>query len=283
MTDFHEDTDLSGVSVTDVLEALRLRATSSRDLGDRFERLVQSAFKTDRTYRERFTDVWLWMEWKDRGAEPDTGIDLVARTADGQLVAIQCKFYDSEHTLVKGDIDSFFTASGREPFSERIIVSTTDRWSRHAEKALERQQIPVIRLGIDDLDAMSIDWSQFDPNKVTDLVESPRKQLRPHQVVAAEKVRAGFGEMDRGQMIMACGTGKTLTALRIAEEQVGAGGTVLFLAPSIALISQSLKEWTAECEIPIRPFAVCSDVTAGRLIAGENAAPYDLPIPLPPR
>jgi predicted helicase len=266
-------------SVIDVLEALRRRATSSRDLGDRFERLIQSAFKTDRTYRERFTDVWLWMEWADRVGEPDTGIDLVAKTVEGGLVAIQCKFYDPEHMLVKADIDSFFTASGREPFSERIIMSTTDRWSRNAEKALERQQIPVVRLGIDDLDAMSVEWSQFDPDRVTDLVETPRKQLRPHQEDAAESVRAGFGETDRGQMIMACGTGKTLTALRIAEEQVGTGGTVLFLAPSIALVSQALKEWTVECETPIRPFAVCSDVTAGQQIRGDNAAPYDLPIP----
>ncbi len=266
-------------SITEVLNALREAATSQRNLGDRFERLVQAAFRTDRTYRERFSDVWLWMDWPDRQMEPDTGIDLVAKTHDGQFVAIQCKFYDSGHTLVKEDIDSFFTASGREPFSERIIISTTDRWSRHAEKALERQQIPVIRLGIDDLDSMSIDWSRFDPARAADLVEEPRKQLRAHQITAAEKVRAGFGEVDRGQLIMACGTGKTLTSLRIAEEHVGAGGTVMFLAPSIALVSQALKEWTAECEVPIRPFAVCSDVTAGRLIEGENAAPYDLPIP----
>ena len=267
------------MSVTQVLDAIRRVASSERDKGDRFERLVQSAFRTDRTYRDRFSDVWLWMDWPERGSEPDTGIDLVAKTTDGQMVAIQCKFYDPDHTLVKGDIDSFFTASGRAPFTERIIVSTTDRWSRHAEKALEGQQIPVLRMGIDDLDAMSIDWTQFDPHRLSDLIETPRKQLRQHQLVAADKTRAGFGETDRGQMIMACGTGKTLTALRIAEEHAGTGGTVLFLAPSIALVSQSLKEWTAECETPIRPFAVCSDVSAGRRIEGDNAAPYDLPIP----
>ncbi len=78
---------------------------------------------------------------------------------------------------------------------------------------------------------------------------------------------------------MACGTGKTFTALRIAEEHAGAGKSVLFLAPSIALVAQSLKEWTAECEVPIRPFAVCSDATAGKLIEGENATPHDLAVP----
>ena len=137
----------------------------------------------------------------------------------------------------------------------------------------------MTQIGIDDLDAMTIEWEQFDFSAPGDLVETTRKSLWSHQVTAVEKVRAGFGESDRGKLVMACGTGKTFTPLKIAEEHVGAGGAVLFLAPSIALVSQSLKEWTAESAIPLRPFAVCSDVTAGKPIEGENALPYDLPIP----
>ena len=267
------------MSVSRVLELIRAHSTSEWDKGDRFERLMQGAFRTDRTYRERFTDVWLWMDWPDRGDEPDIRIDLVAKNAGGGYTAIQCKFYAPVHTLVKADIDSFFTASGREPFTDRIIVATTDLWSRNAERSLAGQKIPVTRVGVDELDAMTIDWSQYDAKHLTALVETAKKMLYPHQVTAVEKVRAGFGESDRGKLIMACGTGKTFTALRIAEEHAGAGKAVLFLAPSIALVSQSLKEWTAECDVPIRPFAVCSDATAGKPIEGENAAPYDLPIP----
>ena len=68
---------------------------------------------------------------------------------------------------------------------------------------------------------------------------------------------------------MACGTGKTFTSLRIAEDLVGAGGSVLFLVPSIQLLSQSLREWMANREVDIRPFAVCSDVRVGRKTTDE--------------
>ena len=267
------------MTVSLVLDSIRRHSTSERDKGDKFERLIQEAFRVDRTYCHRFSDVWLWMEWPDRGNEPDIGIDLVAKNADAGYTAIQCKLYAPDHTLSKGDIDSFFTASGREPFTDRIIVATTDLWSQNAEKSLVGQKIPVTRIGVDDLDAMTINWDQYDAKHVTALIATEKKKLRPHQEVAVEKVRAGFGEMDRGKMIMACGTGKTFTSLRIAEEHAGPGKAVLFLAPSIALVSQSLKEWTAETDVPIRPFAVCSDATAGKPIAGENASPYDLPIP----
>jgi len=267
------------MAVSSVLDSIREHSTSERDKGDRFERVVQEALRIDRTYRERFTDVWLWMEWPGRGNEPDTGIDLVAKNRDGGYTAIQCKLYAADHQLVKADIDSFFTASGRDPFTDRIIVATTDLWSQNAERSLIGQQIPVTRIGIDDLDAMTIDWSRYDAHRLTALVATEKKRLRVHQEIAVDKVRAGFGESDRGKLIMACGTGKTFTSLRIAEEHAGAGKAVLFLAPSIALVSQSLKEWTAEANLPIRPFAVCSDPTVGKPIAGENASAYDLPIP----
>lgn len=265
--------------VSDVLEQIRKRSVSERDKGDQFEALVRTAFRKDRTYSERFSDVWLWMDWPDRPTnEPDIGIDLVARTRDGGTVAIQCKHYAPTTTLTKEDIDSFFNASGRSPFTERIIVSTTDLWSSNAEKSLVGQQIPVTRVGVDDLDAMTIEWDQVDLDNLDQLPVRDRHELRPHQRVAVEKVRAGFGESDRGKLIMACGTGKTFTGLRIAED-CGPGSTVLFLAPSIALVSQSLKEWTAECVVPIRPFAICSDATAGKPLEGEIATAFDLPIP----
>lgn len=267
------------MSILDVLDSIRTHATSERDKGDRFERLMLSAFRIDRTYRQQFEEVWLWSDWPGRGNEPDIGIDLVARNAEGGFTAIQCKFYAEDLPLVKEDIDSFFTASGREPFTHRIIVATTDRWSVNAEKSLVRQHIPVTRIGIDDLEAMTIDWDRFDVDGLDRLVETAKKSLLPHQVTAFEKVRAGFGETDRGKLIMACGTGKTLTSLRIAEEHAGTGKSVLFLAPSIALVSQSLKEWTGECEVPIRPFVVCSDATAGKPVDGEPVTPFDLAVP----
>jgi predicted helicase len=183
-------------------------------------------------------------------------------------------------------IAHIFTESGKQHlidgqltgFSERIIVATSDHWSENAEASLDNQTIPVTRIGVDELDGMTIEWDAFDPSSPADLVASARHELRAHQVTAVEKVRAGFHARDRGQLVMACGTGKTFTSLRIAEEQAGVGATVLFLAPSIALVSQTLKEWTGQTVTPIRPFAICSDTTAGRPVDGELGTPYDLAV-----
>lgn len=264
--------------VEKVLDAIRAIATDEHDKGDRFERLMLHAFRTDRTYKQQFSEVWRWMDWPGRSGV-DIGVDLVAVDAEGGLVAIQCKCYASTATLTKEEIDSFVALSGQQQWSRRIIVATTDLWSTNAEKSLEGHAVPIERMGVDDLDAMTVDWSSYDVANPAGLKATKRHELRPHQVKAVDAVRAGFETADRGKLIMACGTGKTFTALRIAEEHAGPGKSVLFLAPSIALVAQSLKEWTGECQVPIRPFAVCSDATAGKTLEGENATPHDLVVP----
>jgi predicted helicase len=266
-------------TIHDILDELFDASTDERDKGDRFERLVASYLRTDVTWSERFSNVWLWMDWPGRQGKADTGIDLVAEEREGGITAIQCKFYAPTHTLQKHDIDSFFTASGKAGFSGRMIVSTTDKWSKHAEDALSDQQIPVTRLRVQDLDESSIDWSQFSLRTPEVMALKDRKVLRPHQKNALESVRLGLQIADRGKLIMACGTGKTFTALRIAEDLVPTGGSVLFLVPSISLLSQTLKEWTAEAAVPLRPVAVCSDTKVGKKNDNEDISPYDLAFP----
>lgn len=253
-----------------LVRGFREDARSNRDLGDRFERLVAAFFRSDPLYADRFSDVWLWNQWPDKGRVGDVGIDLVAKErATGAYCAIQCKFYLPEHTISKEDIDSFFTAAGRNPFTSCMIVSTTDRWGKNAEDALHQSK-PVVRIGLRDLRASPIDWSKFDPKRTTTLGLQPKKELRPHQEAAIRDVLKGFKESERGKLIMACGTGKTFTALRLAEK-VAPGGHVLFLVPSLSLMSQSLREWTAESKKPIHALAVCSDVNIGkRTIKGED-------------
>jgi predicted helicase len=266
-----------------VLDQLYFSATTQRDKGDKFERLMLQFFKTDLQWSDRFSDVWMWMDWPDRHGLPDTGIDLVARdAATGDTVAIQCKFYDPAHYLAKEDIDSFLSASGKRPFGQRLVVSTTDKWGKNAEATIEDQQIPVQRLRFLDLAESSIDWSQFDLSTPEVMTLRDRKQLRPHQKTALAKVRAGLATSDRGKLIMACGTGKTFTSLRIAEDLLPEGGRVLFLVPSISLLSQSLREWAIETEADLRPFAVCSDVKVGkrtRAQSDEDISVVDLAIP----
>lgn len=266
------------IDIAYVLDKLYFSASDERDKGDKFERLVRTWLLTEPVHADRFDEVWRWTDWPDRGASPDHGIDLVAREREtGDLVAVQCKFYDPAHYLTKPDIDSFLSQSGKHPFRSRMVVSTTDRWNSAARSAIEDQQIPVTVLGLNDLVESSVDWSQFTFETPEVLTTKGRKKLRPHQQTALTKVREGFTASNRGQLIMACGTGKTFTSLRIAEDLVPLGGRVLFLVPSIALLNQSLKEWSAEAEDGLRTFAVCSDSKVGR--TNEDASVVDLAIP----
>jgi len=253
------------MTITKILNEFRENSDSPRELGDKFERLMLNYLQTDPIYKEYFSQVWLWMDFPKRGNMPDTGIDLVAVIRDtGDYCAIQCKCYGEDQTLEKSDIDSFFTASGTNLFKKRMIISTTNKWSKNAEAALNNQQIPVIRATIYDLANSPIDWDQFSVENPDHLQLKPKKQIRPHQQTALEKVLRGFQTEDRGKLIMACGTGKTFTALKIAENFPRENNLILFLVPSISLLSQTLREWTAESDINFHSIAVCSDVNVGK-------------------
>jgi len=273
-------------SINDVIEAFR-RAPTNVDRGTLFEKLMVRFFELDPALAQQYEQVCRWIDWEGRKGKGDTGIDLVARERDtGAYTAIQCKFYEPTHTLAKGDIDSFFTASGKKPFTNRVIISTTDKWGPNAEDALDGQTMPVQRINLADIAESPIDWDIAWPQDglTIDLTPAERKQPRPHQIAAIEAVRSGYGVgNDRGKLIMACGTGKTFTALKLAEQLAADGGgaaRVLFLVPSISLLSQSLREWTAQTALDIRAFAVCSDTKVGRLRNTEDFNVYDVPIPV---
>ena len=248
-----------------LLQSFRNAAQSEREKGTYFEELTVQYLRHEAAYAALYSDVWTYAAWaKQNGLDgKDAGIDLVAKTrGTGELHAIQCKFYDEDYRIEKEDIDSFFTASGKKSFSHRIIVSTTNHWTEHAEDALRDQQPPVSKIDLFDLENSQIDWAQFHPKQAP--VLKAKKQLREHQESALAAVRAGLQEHERGKLIMACGTGKTFTSLKIAEAVGGAGKRVLFLVPSLSLLSQSLTEWTQEASLPLDCFAVCSDSDVGK-------------------
>jgi predicted helicase len=264
-----------------VLDELRAQSTSESDKGTKFERLIAEYMRTDPMYAEQFSDVYLWQDWPGRGGKHDTGIDIVAvDRLTGSNVAVQCKFFDPHSTVSKPDIDSFLSASGKEGFTQRIIVSTTDRWNPHAEDSIQGQQVPVRRIGLADLESSPIDWDAFDWATPDELpVSTEKKVLRAHQVKAVADVTEGFLTHDRGKLIMACGTGKTFTSLRLAEKLAGAGRSVLFLVPSISLLSQTLREWTLEASLPLASIAVCSDKKATVRSKSEDISAVDLALP----
>ena len=139
----------------------------------------------------------------------------------------------------------------------------------------------MVRLGAHDFENSSIDWTQFDINSPTIMVQRERNSPREHQLDAINAVLNGFQEHDRGKLIMACGTGKTFTALRIAEQQTKPGDVILFLAPSITLVSQSIREWANQATDPMLVHVVCSDTKAGKVGDEDTSATgrYDLVAP----
>ncbi len=248
-----------------ILAAFRAASVTEREKGTYFEELICVYLRNEPTYADLYSDIWMLA---DIPAEfgistNDTGIDLVARTrGTGEFHAIQCKFYAEAHRIQKSDIDSFFTASGQKPFTHRIIVTTTNEWTEHAEAALFNQQPPVTRIDLHDLETSQIDWPKYQPDAAPIL--KPKFEPRPHQQKAIKSVLLGLTSEDRGKLIMACGTGKTFTSLKIAEEIAGSDKRVLFLVPSLALLSQTLTEWTQQSKTPLHSFAVCSDAEVGK-------------------
>ena len=240
----------------DVLEKIRNESANTRDLGDRFEKITEAFLKTDKLYSNRFHKVWLWKSWpKNDGA--DTGIDLVAEQTDGELCAIQCKCYADDGNLDMKTVATFLAKASSLKLKHKILVYTGDSLTTHAKKVLTDSKTTIITP--EHFRQSSIDWTHF-PNII---VKKNPKKLRVHQQSAIDDVLTGLKSHDRGKMIMACGTGKTMTALHIAEKYAGRGSIVLYLVPSISLILQSMREWSENSTIPHRYIAVCSDKSTG--------------------
>ncbi len=250
-----------------ILKSYRDAAVTEREKGTYFERLSVTFLKNDLVQRQQYSDVWTFGEWAAANGEDgrDTGIDLVAKLRDQEgFVAIQCKFYSPQHRVQKKDIDSFLSASSRHPFIYRVVIDTTEvDWSDNADSTIAKQIIPVVRVGLNALRDSAIDWSAFEVDSKKIKLRS-KKALLEHQQQALTAVKSGFEKHDRGKLIMACGTGKTFTALKIAENLAGEGKRVLVLVPSLALIAQTVREWTNDTKIGLRSFAVCSDVQVGK-------------------
>ena len=253
-----------------ILEKYRKHAFSEKDKGARFERLMQAYLQTDPKYAHLLKQVWLWNEFPGRHdfGGTDTGIDLVALTVDGDYWAVQCKCYQESTAIDKPAVDSFLATSSREfkdetlrttRFAHRLWISTTNHWGANATEAIKNQHPPVTRLNLYDLQESPVDWAKLEQGIHGDASRLAKKVLRPHQKEALDRTHAHFKQAERGKLIMACGTGKTFNALRIAEHETGGKGFVLFLVPSISLLSQSLREWSADAHEPIHAVCICSD------------------------
>lgn len=276
----------------DILKKIREESLTERGKGYEFEKLMRDWLRADRRYSD-LEHVWMWSDFpcRDSFGGKDVGIDLVAKTQWGQYWAIQCKCYTEGTTLDKPAVDSFLATSSRsftEPesgeklqFSNRLWISTTEQWGPNAEEAIQNQEPPVNRVGLRDLEESSVDWdkllSGFEGKQA---LVSEKKGLFPHQEKAVKEAAAHFKDNNRGKLIMACGTGKTFTALKIAENLIGEKGLILFMVPSIALLNQTLNAWHIDSEGGIKAVCICSDIKASKKIKEDNPdSSVDLALP----
>jgi superfamily II DNA or RNA helicase len=247
------------VNLERLLNSLSERADQR---GREFERLCQWLLRSAPEYRGQVCRVWLWDEWPGRWAA-DAGIDLVAETRAGELWAVQAKAYDPSYRVKKADIDSFLSESARPEFSYRLLIATTDLIGANARRTLAGQEKPAGVLLRSQLAAAQVLW----PKSFTELAPAApaRKRPRQHQREAVRAIVKGFRTSDRGQAVMACGTGKTLVGLLVAVALESE--RTLVLVPSLSLLAQTLREWTASAERVFAFMAVCSDET----VVGEDA------------
>ena len=242
-------------------------AETQRDRGTYFEYLARAYFQNEPTYQNEFKNVWMLADVPEEFGVPkvDLGVDLVAEKFTGELVAIQAKFY--KHTIQKSNIDSFLGELGKDYYESGIIVASTDRWGKNAEKALADRS-DVIRIGLSDLRNSQIDWTKFSFESPEVVTVKAKKGLRYYQKNAIDSALNHFRKNDRGQLIMAPGTGKTFTSLKIAEAMAREASkeqyTILYLVPSIQLLTQTLRGWNNDTEMTMSSMAVTSDRNASR-------------------
>lgn len=277
---------------TQILDLFRKEALSERDKGYRFERLMQAYLKTTSVYQNVFEEVWLWMEfpYHDQFGGKDIGIDLVAKTFDNDYWAIQCKCFAADKYITKGDVDTFLATSSKTfevngdtvMFSQRLWISTTNKWNATAELTIKKQMPPVRRLNLIDLESDDVDWEKLEQGLYGKASRPQPFVIKEHQQKAIDKTHEYFKTHDRGKLIMACGTGKTFTSLKIAERETDNNGLVLFLVPSIALLGQTLRSWSQQASVPINAVCICSDSQVSKQeIKNDEGAVSVLDLALP--
>ena len=262
----------------EVIQKLNSEATDKRDKGTKFEQIIQRWFENDDLYfiKDQLENIFLWKDFPFKGefgTGQDIGIDLVIKEKNGKYHSVQCKCYDDDTKVTKEDVAKFIASSNRVfhdknkkecTFDNRFFITSNNNLTENALKEIQQQKTnkPIL-VTKSHLEKSNIDWLEL-YNQV--ILNAPRcnlnrtqKQLRDHQQKALNKTHNHFLNHDRGKLIMACGTGKTFTALKIAENETNCQGLILFLVPSIALLGQTLYEWKYESAKPFKAICVCSD------------------------
>lgn len=274
----------------DILARFRNESVTEHDKGAKFEKLIKRWFLTDPEYANVLDKVWLWEEFpgKESMGGVDLGIDLVAKTDEGKFWAIQCKCYQDDAVISKKMVDSFIANANRQfvddemhtnRFDKLFWVSTTSHWGKNAQESIKHQAIQFVPIYTNRLQESSVNWKDLVEGKLGKEALLEGKTMRPHQIEALTKAHEYFKNHDRGKMIMACGTGKTYTSLKIVENETKGKGLVLYMVPSIALLSQGLESWAEDSQYKLKPVCICSDARASKYADDDENNLLDMTFP----
>ena len=262
---------------SEIVKQIDSNVTNQRDRGTAFEKLAVAYLKNEPAFKNKYSDVWMLNEVPAEYniSKQDTGVDIVAKDRiTGKLTAVQAKYYKGK--VGKDAINSFIAESSKEYYADGIIISSTDEWNKNAKKATEELSKEISLIGLSQLQNASFDWKLFDFDSYKQNLSYKPKELRDYQKGAISKSLAYFKEHTRGKLVMAPGTGKTFTSLKIAEALMEEAGktnyNVLYLVPSIQLLSQTLFNWNSDKadDITMTSFSVVSDKKATKKKSGED-------------
>ncbi|PDX31515.1 restriction endonuclease [Helicobacter pylori] len=254
----------------------KLQAIPNQRLkGSWFEK-ISKQFLQEHDSANEYESIDLWYDWELRGKERDKGIDIVITTSNKEYIAVQCKFH--QNSISYNDISPFLfklqSGVGEVRFKKGIIISTSNLTSEalnEIEDIRKNEGIDIVEITEEDFIYSRIDWEKFDPMQTQgELPLCDKKKPRTHQKEAIEETKKYFSnpKNTRGKLIMACGTGKTYTSLKIMEALDPK--ITLFLAPSIALLSQTFREYAQEKSEPFYASIVCSDDKTGQSKNEDN-------------
>lgn len=280
----------NNITFKDILARFRNESVTEHDKGAKFEKLIKRWFLTEPEYANVLDKVWLWEEFpgKESMGGVDLGIDLVAKTDEGKFWAIQCKCYKDDAVISKKMVDSFIANANRQfvddemhtnRFDKLFWVSTTSHWGKNAQESIKHQAIQFVPIYTNRLQYSSVNWKELVEGKQGKEALLAGKTMRPHQIDALTKAHEYFENHDRGKMIMACGTGKTYTSLKIVENETKGKGLVLYMVPSIALLSQGLESWAEDSQYKLKPVCICSDASASKYADDDENNLLDMTFP----
>lgn len=235
----------------------------NNDTGRLFEEFCKYYFVTEPSVCLEYKNIWLFNEAPRKVKEKlnlgkiDHGIDLILEGKEGYLTVVQCKFRSNQSSFITWSKDKLANLFAEGEKADFLMVFTNASGLDKYSLIKQSQKLKLITLG----NLLEINPASFDKIKKYLLNhKAPKiiiKKPRVYQKTAIKNVLKGFESESRGQLILPCGAGKTLTALWI-KEGLEAKKTIV-IVPSLTLLRQIKNEWSANLGRYVPYLCVCSE------------------------